>query len=79
MDAEPDLAKRVEARQAVDVDLAIGARLVEAAENWARNRGAASIGVQAFVRGPARDVRDGLGYVPPASELGTRLAPPASA
>ena len=53
----------------------VGTRLVEAAENWARNRGAASIGVQAFVLGPARDFLDALGYVPQATVLGKRLEP----
>jgi GNAT superfamily N-acetyltransferase len=53
----------------------VGTRLIEAAENWARNRGATMIAAQAYLRGPAADFLDALGYLPRATVMGKRLEP----
>jgi GNAT superfamily N-acetyltransferase len=42
----------------------VGRRLVRAAEDWARNRGAVTVSAQAYVRGPAREFLAALGYAP---------------
>jgi GNAT superfamily N-acetyltransferase len=51
----------------------VGSRLVRAAEDWARNRGAATISAQAFLRGPAREFLDNQGYTPLATVFGKHL------
>jgi GNAT superfamily N-acetyltransferase len=51
----------------------VGSRLLRAAEDWARNRGATTISAQAFVRGPAREFLDHQGYTPQAALFGKRL------
>jgi GNAT superfamily N-acetyltransferase len=51
----------------------VGSRLLRAAEDWARNRGAASVSAQAFVRGPAREFLDARGYAPRATVFDKRL------
>lgn len=51
----------------------VGTRLVEAAENWARNRGATTIAVQASLHDPAAAFLDALGYAPRATVRDKRL------
>jgi GNAT superfamily N-acetyltransferase len=51
----------------------VGSRLLRAAEDWARNRGAVTIGAQAHIRGPAREFLDARGYAPQAVVLSKRL------
>lgn len=51
----------------------VGSRLLRAAEDWARNRGATTISAQAFVRGPAGAFLDKHGYAPQATVFGKRL------
>lgn len=51
----------------------VGSRLLRAAEDWARNRGATSVTAQAFVRGPARDFLGARGYEPRATVFGKPL------
>lgn len=51
----------------------VGSRLLRAAEDWARNRGATMISAQAFVRGPAGPFLDARGYAPQATMYGKRL------
>lgn len=51
----------------------VGTRLVRAAEDWARNRGAVTVNAQAFVRGPAAAFLDALGYAPQATVFARRL------
>lgn len=52
----------------------VGSRLLRAAEDWARNRGAVAISAQAFVHGPAVAFLDDRGYTPRATVYGKRLA-----
>jgi len=51
----------------------VGSRLLRAAEDWARNRGAVTISAQAHVRGPAREFLDARGYTSRAVVLDKRL------
>jgi GNAT superfamily N-acetyltransferase len=51
----------------------VGSRLLRAAEDWARNRGALTISAQAFVRGPAHEFLNEQGYAPQATVFGKRL------
>jgi GNAT superfamily N-acetyltransferase len=51
----------------------VGSRLLRAAEDWARNRGAVTINAQAYIRGPAREFLDARGYAPQAVVLHKRL------
>lgn len=51
----------------------VGSRLVRAAEDWAANRGAATISAQVFVRGPAAQFLDACGYTPRATIYGKRV------
>jgi GNAT superfamily N-acetyltransferase len=51
----------------------VGSRLLRAAEDWARNRGAVAVGAQAHIRGPARDFLTARGYLPRAVVLHKRL------
>jgi GNAT superfamily N-acetyltransferase len=51
----------------------VGSRLLRAAEDWARNRGAAGIGAQAHIRGPAQQFLAAHGYAPRAVVLAKRL------
>jgi GNAT superfamily N-acetyltransferase len=53
----------------------VGRRLLVAAEDWARNRGATEISAQAYIEGPAQPFLGALGYTPQAAVLGKRLSP----
>jgi GNAT superfamily N-acetyltransferase len=45
----------------------VGTRLVTAVEDWARNRGAATVSAQAWIGGPAADFLAARGYAPRAT------------
>lgn len=45
----------------------VGSRLVTAVEDWARNRGAATVSAQAWMGGPASDFLAARGYTPRAT------------
>ena len=56
----------------------VGSRLVRAAEDWARNRGAVTVSAQAYIRGPARAFLAALGYTPRATVFDKRVLRPSS-